>query len=97
MHSLESIQRHLRIEEDSRIRESKDEQTDFMSKANVVEDGKSYNYLGHKKSNQFKNHHQNKKMNQKKIKGNCTTVKNPVIWHEIVAKERKIFQIKGIK
>ncbi|KAK0571806.1 hypothetical protein LWI29_021874 [Acer saccharum] len=41
-HTLESIQRHLRIEEDSRIRESKDEQTDFMSKANVVEETKKF-------------------------------------------------------
>ncbi|KAK0599546.1 hypothetical protein LWI29_006218 [Acer saccharum] len=94
-HTLESIQRHLRIEEDSRIRESKDEQTDFMSKANAVEDGKSNNYLGPKNTNQFKNHHQNKKKNQKKIKGNCYYCQKPGHMARDCRKRKKNIQNQG--
>ncbi|KAI9178190.1 hypothetical protein LWI28_023694 [Acer negundo] len=94
-HTLESIQRHLRIEEDSRICKSKDEQTDFMSKANVVEDGKSNNYLGPKNTNKFKNHHQNKKKNQKKIKGNCYYCKKPGYMTQDCHKRKKYIQNQG--
>ncbi|KAI9194970.1 hypothetical protein LWI28_010498 [Acer negundo] len=94
-HTLESIQRHLRIEEDSRIRESKDKQTDIISMANVVEDEKSNNYLGLRIIINLRII--TKTRRRIKIREIATTIKNPVIWHEIVAKERKIFKIKGIK
>ncbi|KAI9156333.1 hypothetical protein LWI28_004494 [Acer negundo] len=94
-HTLESIQHHLCIEEDSRIRESKDEQTNFMSKANVVEDGKSNNYLGPKNTNQFKNHHQNKKKNQKKIEGNCYYCQKPGHMARDCRKRKKNIQNQG--
>ncbi|KAM7502162.1 hypothetical protein LguiB_001066 [Lonicera macranthoides] len=95
-HTLESLQRHLRIEKDSRIRESKDEQTDAISKANFVEDEKSNNnFLKPRNNTQFKKNAKNK--NKKRIKKIVISVIIPVIWLETVVKGKKVSRIREIK
>ena len=69
-YTVESLLRHLRIEDDTRIREKKDEQSEGHSKANMVEDQKSKIT----KDSKFKAKNDSKFKNQganKKKKGKC--------------------------
>ncbi|OVA14776.1 hypothetical protein BVC80_1819g104 [Macleaya cordata] len=67
-YTLESLLYHLRIEKDSRKREEKSED---LSKANVVEDNKSkHTSLKPKNDNKFKKDSKNKNKNKKNT-GDC--------------------------
>ncbi len=74
--SLEELETHLRIEQESRILDGKEEQENSVSKVHVVEEGKEQKYGNHGKNNKRKNFSNNSKANKKK-KGNCFHCNKP--------------------